>query len=101
MWVFLTDAFVSIVEDRNDSSKLRVRARIKGDIERLFGVEAKELPSADYRFHVSIPREEVVKVIGERVLAIDYPDFKSTVKDRKRHDAYMSVWSDMHDVQQP
>ena len=36
MWVFTNKGFFSIVEDRNDSTKLLVRSRIKGDLERVF-----------------------------------------------------------------
>ena len=38
MWLFTSNSFVSVVADRDDtqSSRLLVRARIKGDIDQLF-----------------------------------------------------------------
>ena len=50
MWVFLNNAFLSIVEHRENQNILLVRARIKGDIERVFpGVMVHKTPEADYQ----------------------------------------------------
>jgi hypothetical protein len=32
----------------------------------------------------------------DRVMALDYGNFKSSVQNRKRHDAYMEVWDVMY-----
>ena len=36
MWIFLNDAFLSTVADRNDSDSLLVRGRFSADIEQIF-----------------------------------------------------------------
>jgi hypothetical protein len=36
MWVFLSGAFLSIVQDKQKPERLVVRARRRGDIERVF-----------------------------------------------------------------
>jgi hypothetical protein len=102
MWIFLSDAMLSIVEKPGDSKAgtLTVRARIKGDIERVFP-DAKVVEGAgtDYRFRASIPREQVAKAMHDQVMNLNYGNFKSSVKDRQRHDAYMGVWSAMFSIQ--
>ena len=39
--------------------------------------------------------EEVALALAERVRGIGYPNFKDSVRERSRHDAYMDVWSVM------
>jgi hypothetical protein len=101
MWIFLNDAFLSIVEHREYASKLLVRARVQGDIERVFPA-AKVLHTpvrADYAYRAVIDRTIVVKAISTQVLNIDYPNFKNSVKEDDRHDAYLAVWLTMNDYQ--
>ena len=101
MWVFLTDAMFSIVENRNDPTELMVRARLPGDLERHFPeAEVLELDNADYRFRVFVPRQVVEERILEQVKAIDYPDFKSQGHDRDHKLSYMQVWSAMNRAQE-
>lgn len=96
MWVFLNNAFLSIVEYRDDPDCLLVRARAGDDIGRVFpGFEVNETPQADYRFRAVIPRAEVANQLAAQVEAINYPNFKSTVRESVRHKAYMRVWSEM------
>jgi hypothetical protein len=101
MWIFLSDSFLSIVEYRPDPSKLLVRARIRGDIERVFpGVRAVHTPvRADYAYRASIDRKAVAVAVSKQVLDIDYPNFKDSVLEDDRHDAYMGVWTTMNNYQ--
>ena len=49
MWVMLNNSFVSIVENMNNPEELLVRARVKGDIERVFNdASVFEDLTADY-----------------------------------------------------
>ncbi len=102
MWIFLPDSMLSIVQKPGDAKAgtLTVRARIKGDIERVFPEAAvAENAGTDYRFRASIPREQVAKAMHDQVMALDYSNFKGAVKDRARHDAYLRCWSAMHALQ--
>ena len=50
MWIFLKDAFLSVVANRDDPNCLLVRGRFAGDIERTFPeADVVETPHADYR----------------------------------------------------
>lgn len=97
MWAFLSGSFLSIV-DKGDltGSTLLVRARKAGDIEAVFpDAEVIEGGGTDYRYRARVDREQVAQAMADQVRAVTYPNFKGTVKDRDRHDAYMDVWSAM------
>ena len=101
MWIFLSDSFLSIV-DKGDPSgaTLLVRARVAGDIERVFpGVAVVEGSGTDYRYRARIDRKVVAETIAAELKSVRYANFKSTVKDRRRHDAYLEVWDAMMDYQ--
>ena len=103
MWIFRNDAFLSVVEDRNDRDKLVVRARFREDINNVFpDVEPIETTDSDYRFRVWMPRKEVADAMMQSVEAIDYDNFKSSIpgNDWKRRQACSGVWSVMHRAQQ-
>jgi hypothetical protein len=100
MWISLSKAFLSIVDKGGDGSTLLVRARRKGDIERVFPQAMVETtPRNDYRYRARINREDVAQALAEAARAITYGNFKNTVKDRQRHDAYMDVWEVMYRFQ--
>lgn len=101
MWIFLSNAFLSIVDKGGDGSTLLVRARCKGDIESAFPQAAVETTHRnDYHYRARINREEVAQALAEAARAITYGNFKNTVMDRQRHDAYMDVWEAMCRFQQ-
>lgn len=96
MWIFLSDSFLSVVQHKGDPSKLLVRGRLKGDIERaLPGVVAEETPIADYRYRATVPREQFAARLAALAEGIDYTNFKNSVEDPARKDPYMSVWGIM------
>ncbi len=103
MWIFLNDAMFSLVEDRKDKMKLVCRARIKGDIERVFpGADVKETTDSDYRFRAWLDRDMVATQIAQEVKRINYDNFKNSIpkEDKKRHDAYLGVWAVMNRLQE-
>ena len=100
MWLFLNNAFLSIVDKGGDGSTLLVRARKAGDIQAVFtDANVVLTPANDYRYRARIDREKVALAVADAIRSIDFPNFKATVKDRKRHDAYMGVWEVMHRYQ--
>lgn len=100
MWIFLNDAFLSIVADRQ-SDRLLVRARIAGDIERVFPSAAVSAsPDADYAYRAFVARDTVADTLFWQAQSIAYPNFKNSVQENDRHDAYLQVWSAMNRYQQ-
>lgn len=94
MWVFLNDAFLSIVAHAEQPEMLLVRARFPADLERFCpDAEVTETPDRDYRFRTVLPRRQVADLLAERCQEIDYGNFKASVHERGRHDLYAKVWS--------
>jgi hypothetical protein len=100
MWIFTKDGFYSVVEDRNDPSVFLVRARIEGDIERLWPTAKVERNTGtDYAYRARIHRTVVSKVLAETVEEIDYDNFKSAVTDDRRGGFYAQIWNIAWDMQ--
>jgi len=101
MWIFFNDSFVSCVEHKKDHTKIMVRARLQGGIEALFpGVDVERTPDADYLYRAVVSKEDVSKMVSDRIQGIDYPNFKNSVTDNRRHDAYSRVWEVMLQAQE-
>ncbi len=101
MWIFTNQAFISIVDKGDPSGKiLLVRARHDGDIERVFPDAAVQMGGGtDYGFRARIDHEQVATVLADSIRTIDYGNFKTTVTEPDRHDAYLDVWQTMYAYQ--
>lgn len=98
MWVYLNDAFLSIVVNNDDPHFLLVRSRKAGDIENVFPeAEVEKTPGNDYAFRASIARVSVAVALSKEVHRIDYSNFKNSVKEKDRSLTYSRVWSDTVD----
>lgn len=102
MWVFLNEAFVSIVAHRDKSDTLLVRARFAGDLARLFPDRARQVkrtPAADYLFRVEVPRDDVALMLANAAHSVDYPNFKDSIGEHWRKADCSAVWSIMYRAQ--
>jgi hypothetical protein len=89
LWIFLSDAFLSVVAERDNPAgpRLLVRARRQGDIEWVFAeADTVHVPHADDAFRAWLPR--------------GYPNCKDSISDQAYHDAALAAWSAMHRYQQ-
>jgi hypothetical protein len=106
MWIFTDTSFVSIVRPKNGKGRkdfLVARGRVKGDIEAMFPKATVRLtPARDYRFRALIPRKVVAEVLAKKAMDIDYDNYKDAITDKAkdRHDAYLSVWWELMNLQQ-
>jgi len=95
MWILLNDAMFSIVEDRQDRTRVVVRARFEGDLEKVFPAYAENVivqDISDYRFRIFADRDYVKEIVASEVERIDYDNFKNSVADDERHNLYTKVW---------
>ena len=102
MWIVLNKSFLSIVKNRNNENELLVRARIEGDIERVFdNANIFQDLKADYKYRSYISRNDVANAISKELLNIDYDNFKNSVSkdDTLRISAYMNVWNALYKIQ--
>jgi hypothetical protein len=98
MWVFLNDAFLSVVQHRDRPGTLLVRSRIEGDIERAIpGADVFTDDTADYMYRAMVSRECFKDAMASAVDRITYGNFKDSIHraDHERKSAYLSVWSAM------
>jgi hypothetical protein len=103
MWVFLNNAMVSIVAHRTKPDHLLCRARIRGDLQRVFpGHRVTRTPDADYLYRCVVSRTEVALELSAAVAAIEYPNFKGSIpasEPPQRARAYHRAWDAMMDAQ--
>jgi hypothetical protein len=115
MWIFTTEGFTSVVAydarrggPRSEAEEtLVVRSRVRSDLKDVVSrcqAEVLATPRSDYPFRAFVQRDDMASYVADSVKGIDYPDFKSEV-DRKlgheRHDVLLSVWSTLHQLEQP
>ena len=106
MWIATPTGFYSAVQDFTDNSYVFVRARSRGDLERLepylgFAPNIITNPKADYYWRVHLRKETWAGVVSDFALGIDYSNFKNKVGtvDKERTTAYHKIWGVMYDVQ--
>lgn len=98
MWVFLNDAFLSIVASDQEPSKFAVRARQKQDLLNAFpGCKPiKGTKDQDYAWRIFIDRQAVRDLVDSRLADLDYTNFKGSIPDtvegEERHEFYLAVW---------
>jgi hypothetical protein len=112
MWIASTKGWFSVVIDNQRPGRMLVRARCRQDIYNLYNEHHETLasmemptsdPSRDYRWRMSVSKEDFVKLAGRMAEAVTYSNFKSAVHDRPDQQnktlAYGKVWQTMHEVQ--
>ena len=76
MWIQFNNAFLSIVENRDNKLELLVRARVKGDIEKIFPeADVFEDDSADYKYRAFISKAKVAARMMLKMTEINYDNF--------------------------
>lgn len=92
MWIYMSDSMLSIVQNTGRLDQFLVRARLPGDIARVFpGAVVYETNDQDYRFRAFLNKREVIDAILHRMSGINYPNFKKTVSDPRRHRFYANT----------
>ena len=100
MWIQFNNAFLSIVENREKTIELLVRARVKGDIEKVFPeADVFEDNNADYKYRAFISKAMVAEKIMLKVTEINYDNFKNSVKEIERKKVYTNIWVELRKFQ--
>lgn len=100
MWAFTSEAFLSIVQHKQNPAMLVVRSRRPGHIQKMFpDAEVATLDGRDYQFRAELPREVVAERMFQYVMEMTATNFKDSVKDKVYHDACYGVWSCMERIQ--
>ena len=100
MWIQFNNAFLSIVENRNNKLELLVRARIKGDIEKIFPeADVFEDDNADYKYRAFISKAKVAARMMLKMTEINYDNFKNSVNETDRKKTYSNIWLELRKLQ--
>jgi hypothetical protein len=100
MWIQFNNAFLSIVENRENTTELLVRARVKGDVEKVFPeADVFEDNNADYKYRAFISKAIVAEKIMLKVTEINYDNFKNSVKEIERKKVYGNIWAELRNFQ--
>ena len=101
MWILLNDCFFSIVAKDCARDELLVRARRKGDIQKVFPeAKVKRNAKADYLYRACVKKAAVKEALAGEVDRVTYSNFKSSVTDAKLHAAYLRVWGNLGPLQE-
>ena len=77
MWIQFNNAFLSIVENRNNKLELLVRARVKGDIQNFPDADVFEDVSADYKYRAFISKAKVAAKMMFKMTDINYDNLRT------------------------
>jgi hypothetical protein len=100
MWIALNNSFLSIVRKQPCDKFLTVRARVDGDIERVFpDAKVQVGGGTDYKFRARVGQKAVADAIAKQITSINYSNFKNSVAEDDRHDAYFGIWRAMMAMQ--
>ena len=107
MWLFTKTGFFSVVAKQSDPDMVKIRARVREDLEDLceqYGliVEIVDTPHRDYPYRVFLPREKYAHLVQRVAMDVDYTNFKSNVSRDQgypRAKLYGQVWNVMHDAE--
>lgn len=107
MWLFLTAGFVSVVQHRDDSSKVLVRSRVRADLQGILEryVDRKgdvvSNQGTDYPFRAVISKDELREMLGRSVADVDYGNFKIAAGDGDiREEIYHRVWNELRGLEE-
>jgi hypothetical protein len=106
MWIIHKDGFVSLVQHDDDATLIRARARRARHLRDTFGAHVEIIDlgtdAPDYRYHANVPRVDVIDVMTEAILDLDYTSHvKEEVagKDTEFYEAMMQCWSALYTLQ--
>lgn len=106
MWILTNKGYISIVAHRSKKDAVLVRARQREHLEHFaelideaFGTDANvrtpisEERPADYEFRFEAKRAAIAMVMASEIDAIDYTNFKNSVKDHFLHGVYFKAYN--------
>jgi hypothetical protein len=94
MWFCLNNGFFSAVENRNNKNEMMVRARRREHLEDNFpDYEIIVGGFTDYNYRILIDKLKFADIMKNKILDIDYSNFKDSVEDYDLHKLYAKFWS--------
>jgi len=101
MWIFTKHGFISIVQHNSIADHFQVKSREPGPLKKLWpGHEIEVIDWADYRYRITVHKDEVYPVILRVVEDILYTSFKNECEmDEDYHYVLTRIWGLMYNYQ--
>lgn len=101
MWMFTTKGFLSIVQHKDMPPHFQVKSRVPEPLRELWpDSEIEVIHWADYRYRITMPKEEVTPVLAKEIESVLYTSFKDECRDEEAYyHALTSVWTTMYRYQ--
>jgi hypothetical protein len=100
MWIFTTRGFLSIVQHNVMPDYFQIKSRTTDPLKHFWpNHEIEVIGWADYRFRITIPKEEAIDVLIEKIGSVDYTSFKNECEDEDYHGSLVRVWTIMYNYQ--
>ena len=78
MWVFTKHGFVAIVQHNTLPDHFQVKSRVVDPLENLWpGHDIEVIDWADYRFRITMPKSDAMRVLEAQIADVDYTSFKT------------------------
>ena len=102
MWVYTKHGFLAIVQHNSMDDHFQVKSRTIEPLEILWPEHEIEIIDwADYRFRITISKEQVIPVVMEQLSNVDYTSFKDQcLNDEDYYYTLTKVWTIMYNYQQ-
>ena len=102
MWVYTKHGFIAVVQHNSMPGYFQVKSRTIEPLEILWPEHEVEIIDwADYRFRITMAKEQVIPVVMEQLSNVDYTSFKDQcLNDEDYYYTLTRVWSIMYDYQQ-
>ena len=102
MWIFTKHGFISIVQHNSMPGHFQVKSRVAAPLDYFWpNHQIEVIEWADYRFRITIPKEEVVPILVRGLQGVSYTSFKNECEvDEDYHYALARTWSIMYNYQQ-
>jgi len=101
MWIFTKHGFISIVQHNSMPDCFQVKSRVPAPLTSLWpGHEIEVIDWADYRYRITVHKDEVYPVILRVVEDILYTSFKNECEmDEDYHYVLTRIWGLMYNYQ--
>ena len=100
MWLYTNQGHLSVVEDKNDSNKVIVRARNQDALSAFAQYIIEYTPKGDYKYRVNIEKTEFIEWFTHYTLNMGYGNFKdnlyTTGMDEQQRMVFYSVYECAH-----
>ena len=101
MWIFTDKGFLSIVQHNTLPDCFQVKSRVIDPLEILWpDHDVEVIDWADYRYRITIAKEEVVPVLVGAIESIGYTSFKGQCRDdASYYESLGRIWAEMYHYQ--